>query len=183
MTVFRDKEVRLAMLLLHGLAALCLSLAVSTLAHAQDAAHAKGLVIDQAWSRVTTPTARVGGGYLTITNHGPHDDRLLAVASEHSGKAEVHTMTMQDDVMIMRPVAEGLIIPAGETLHLAPGGFHLMFMQLNQPHVVDEPFSATLTFERAGSKDVTFEVLSMRDSMDRAAMRDGHEPEAEGDKH
>ena len=59
---------------------------------------------------------------------------------------------MDDDVMIMRPVSDGLVIPAGETVQLAPSGYHLMFMQLNQPHIVDEPFTATLIFERAGER-------------------------------
>ena len=132
-----------------------------------DQEHHHGLMISDAWSRVTTPTAKVGGGYVTIANHGSYDDRLIAVRSDHSGKAEIHTMTMKDDVMIMRPLDDGLVIAAGSVVQLAPGGEHLMFMQLNQPHVVDEPFDVTLVFERAGEKVVRFEVLSMRNSMDR----------------
>ena len=132
-----------------------------------DKKHHHGLMISDAWSRVTTPTAKVGSGYLTIANHGMRDDRLIAVRSDHSGKAEVHTMTMNNDVMIMRPLDDGLVIAAGATVKLAPGGAHLMFMQINQPHVVDEPFEVTLVFEHAGEKVVSFEVLSMRDSMDR----------------
>ena len=90
---------------------------------------------------------------------------------------------MDDDVMIMRPVSDGLVIPAGETVQLAPSGYHLMFMQLNQPHIVDEPFTATLIFERAGKKIVAFDVLSMRDSMKRAAMSEGDDHGSEGHKH
>ena len=78
-------------------------------------------------------------------------------------------MTMNNDVMIMRPLDDGLVIAAGATVKLAPGGEHLMFMQINQPHVVDEPFEVALVFEHAGEKVVSFEVLSMRDSMDRMA--------------
>ena len=93
-----------------------------------DKKHHHGLMISDAWSRVTTPTAKVGGGYLTIANHGMRDDRLIAVRSDHAGKAEVHTMTMNNDVMIMRPLDDGLVIAAGATVKLAPGGAHLMFM-------------------------------------------------------
>ena len=92
-------------------------------------------------------------------------------------------MLMQDDVMVMRPLEGHLTIAAGETVHLAPGGLHLMFMQLNQPHVVDEPFEATLTFARAGDNTVQFEVLSMRDSMERAAESAGHQDHKAGHDH
>ena len=162
---------------------LALSTLLSTSAVAEDAAHSHGLMIADAWSRVTTPTAKVGGGYLTITNQGHHDDKLLAVASDHAERAEVHMMMMDDDVMIMRPVSDGLVIPAGETVQLAPSGYHLMFMQLNQPPIVGEPFTATLVFERAGEKIVAFDVLSMRDSMKRAAMSEGDDHGSEGHKH
>ena len=160
--------------------ALSAALGTSLFSHADDSADPHGLMITEAWSRVTTPGAKVGGGYLTITNQSDNDDRLESVASDHSAKAEIHSMVMQDDVMIMRPLDGGLTIPAGETVHLAPGGLHLMFMQLRQPHVVGEPFEATLSFKHAGEKTVSFEVLSMRDSMARETQSDDH---AEGHKH
>ena len=76
--------------------------------------------------------------------------------------------------MVMRPLDDALTIPAGETVHLEPGGLHLMFLQLNQPHVVNQPFEVTLTFENAGEIVVSFDVLSMRDSMERTAASGGH---------
>ena len=160
-------------------------LSAAVFSHAEDKSHHHhhGLMISDAWSRVTTPGAKVGGGYLTITNKGQHDERLLSIAAPHASRAEVHTMLMQDDVMVMRPLEGHLTIAAGETVHLAPGGLHLMFMQLNQPHVVDEPFEVTLTFARAGDKTVQFEVLSMRDSMERAAGSAGHQDHKAGHDH
>ena len=144
-----------------------------------------GLRIKDGWSRETTAGARVGGGYLTIMNHGQVPDRLLAVRAEHAGMSEVHTMAMQDDVMVMRPVEEPLLIEPGAILELRPGCLHLMFMQLNQQHVAGEMLDIVLVFERAGELDATLEVLSMRDSMDR--MRNsgdhmGHGDQASHDK-
>jgi copper(I)-binding protein len=65
---------------------------------------------------------------------------------------------MQGDVMKMRQLTEGLEIPAGETVVLAPGGFHIMFIGLKQAFVEGETVAVTLTFEKAGSVDVLLPV-------------------------
>ena len=162
-----------------------LTLGLSTPVFADDMHHGAGLMVKDAWSRVTTPGAKVGGGYLTLHNGGEMDDRLLSVSAPHAGKTEIHSMIMQDDVMIMRPVDEALTIEAGGMLSLEPGGLHLMFMQLEAPHVVGEPLTAVLTFDHAGDVEVEFEVLSMRHSMERsdhgAHGSHGHGSEAHGE--
>ena len=109
------------------------------------------LKIEGAFSRATLPNAPVAGGFMTITNTGETDDRLISATSEVAGHMEIHEMTMNGDVMQMRELADGLVIPAGETLTLKPGSFHLMFMQLKQPLVQGESVSVTLTFEQAGT--------------------------------
>ena len=151
-------------------------LAVAGLLVFSITAHAEGmhsLMLKDGWSRETTANARVGGGYLTIMNHGEMADRLLSVRADHAGMSEVHTMIMQDDVMVMRPVEDPLVIEAGAMLELQPGGLHLMFMQLEQPHVAGESLDVVLVFEHAGERTVTLEVLSMRDSMERMAESGG----------
>jgi copper(I)-binding protein len=67
-------------------------------------------------------------------------------------------MAMQGDVMKMRHLADGLEIPAGETVVLAPGGFHIMFMGLKQAFVEGKTVAVTLTFEKAGSVEVLLPV-------------------------
>ena len=116
------------------------------------------LEIDHPWSRATPPGAQVAGGYLTIVNHGSGADRLVSVTSDISAKAEVHEMAVKDGVMTMRPVAGGLEIPAGGKIELKPGGYHLMLMGLKRPAKEGESFPATLTFEKAGSVTVEFQV-------------------------
>ena len=63
-------------------------------------------------------------------------------------------MEMTDGIMKMRPVPEGVEIPAGETVNLAPGGYHLMLLELKKPITEGEMVPVTLEFEQAGAVDV-----------------------------
>jgi copper(I)-binding protein len=112
--------------------------------------------ITDAFARATLPNAPVAGGYLTITNKGKDDDRLVSATSPAAGKVELHEMSMQNDVMKMAPLPDGVAIAAGETVTLSPGGIHIMFMQLNKPFVEGESVPLTLKFEKAG--EVTLDL-------------------------
>lgn len=115
------------------------------------------LTLSDAWTRATPPNARAGGGFVTIANEGD-DDRLVSVASNVSEKTELHEMAVTDGVMKMRPLTDGIAIPAGETVALKPGGLHVMFIGLNSPLKQGEAVPVTLTFEKAGPVEVTFSV-------------------------
>jgi copper(I)-binding protein len=115
------------------------------------------LEISGAFSRATLPNAPVGAGYLTITNHGTADDRLVSASSPVAGVTQIHEMKMEGDVMKMAELADGLPIPAGGSAVLAPGGFHIMFMRLNDGLVEGTMVPLTLVFEQAGA--VTVELL------------------------
>lgn len=116
------------------------------------------LVIDQPWSRQTAPGQKIGGGFLTIANKGNADDRLLSATSPVAGEVQLHTMSMDGGVMRMREVKDGIAIPAGKTVALKPGGYHLMFMQLKRPLALGESFPVTLRFQRQGAVKVSFKV-------------------------
>jgi hypothetical protein len=90
--------------------------------HAQ--ASAGDISVRQAWSRATPKGAQVARGYLRIENHGIAPDKLLSASTALAGKIEIHEMTMLDGIMMMRLIDNGLVIPAGETITLAPGGHH-----------------------------------------------------------
>ncbi len=109
------------------------------------------LRLEQPWTRATPGGAPAGGGYLTITNTGSEDDRLVAASTDRVKVTEIHSMDVVDGVMKMRKLEDGLELPAGETVQLAPGGFHLMFMGLAEPIGVGETFAVELTFEKAGT--------------------------------
>jgi len=116
------------------------------------------LVITQAWARATPGGAKIGGGYLTIENKGTSPDRLVAVNGDIAGKIEVHEMTMKNGVMNMRPLEKGLPIGPGKTVKLAPGGYHLMMMDLKHPLKQGDKVPLTLRFEKAGKVMVSLVV-------------------------
>lgn len=116
------------------------------------------LTIAEPFSRATLPKAPVAGGFFTVTNTGAEQDRLIGAASAVADRLEVHEMAMDGDVMRMRQLKDGLAIPAGETVELKPGGYHIMFMGLNQPLVEGETVIVTLIFEKAGEVEVPFSV-------------------------
>ena len=120
------------------------------------------------WSRATPPSARTGGGFMTITNKGTVADRLVAARSNASDKGEIHEMQMDGNVMRMRELAKGLEIPPGATVMLKPGGNHIMFMELKAPLATDTKVPLALVFEKAGSIDVELNVQAM------GAMPQGH---------
>ncbi len=119
------------------------------------------LEIATPWTRATAPTARSGGGFMTITNKGTTADRLVAARSNASAKVEIHEMKMDGSVMRMRELEKGLEIPPGATVTLKPGGFHIMFMELKVPFAVNGKVPLTLVFEKAGSIDVEMKVEAM----------------------
>ncbi|MPZ34308.1 MAG: copper chaperone PCu(A)C [Rhodospirillales bacterium] len=119
------------------------------------------LEISQPWTRATAPTAKAGGGYVTITNKGTTPDRLVAVRSAVSDKVGIHQMKMDGNVMRMRGLDKGLEIPPGATVELKPGGYHIMFMELKTPLAKDTKVPVTLVFEKAGSIDIELLVQAM----------------------
>jgi uncharacterized protein YcnI len=124
-------------------------------------AKAGSLTLEQPWSRATPGGAKVGGGYLRITNTGPVPDRLTGGSLPLAAKVEVHEMRLEGDVMRMKPVEGGLEIRPGATVELKPGGYHLMFMDLKEPLKEGQTLKGTLTFEKAGSIDVEYMVRGM----------------------
>lgn len=123
-----------------------------------DAVHLGPLVLTGGFSRATLPNAPVAGGFVTIQNTGTEDDRLIGASSDVAGHMEVHEMAMVGDVMKMRQLKDGLPIPAGQTVTLKPGGFHVMFMDLKKPLKEGTTVTVTLTFEKAGSVQVPLMV-------------------------
>ena len=121
-------------------------------------AKAGDLVITQAWSRATPSGAKIAGGYLTIENKGTAPDRLVGGTGEIAGKVEIHEMAMNNGVMTMRPLDKGLTIDPGKTVKLAPGGYHLMIMDLKGPFKQGDKVPMTLEFEKAGKVALSLDV-------------------------
>jgi periplasmic copper chaperone A len=156
------------------LTATALSLAALLASAPASQAHeykAGDIVIGHPWSRQTPEGAKVAGGFLVLTNTGATADRLVGVSSSISMKGEVHEMAVDDKgVMTMRPVDGGIEVPAGGSVELKPGSYHLMFMGLTARPVEGETFEATLEFEKAGKVAVEFAV----EAMGGAPKHEGH---------
>jgi copper(I)-binding protein len=142
-----------------GCAALLLALFAAPAA--ADEVRAGDLVITQAWSRATPGGAKIAGGYLTIENKGAAPDRLMGGTGDVAAKIEVHEMGTKDGVMTMRPLDKGLVIEPGKTVKLAPGGYHLMLMDLKAPLKQGDKVPLALEFEKAGKVNLSLDVQAV----------------------
>ena len=113
----------------------------------------------QASPGATMDMGGTGAAYLTVRNEG-ETDRLLGGQTDKAEAVEVHEVVDEGGVMQMRPLADGLEIPAGGEVILEPGGYHLMLFGLTEDLVVGMTFDLTLRFERAG--DVVVSVVVRR---------------------
>lgn len=139
--------------------------------------------ISDAWVRTSPSMASAGAAYMEVSNTGDSDDALIGAAVDPgiAATVEIHeTVTMDSDdggmgsdttmgdmgtdttmegggMMTMQPV-ERIDIPAGGSVSLEPGGYHVMFLDLAAPFEAGDSIEITLTFENAGEQVVTAEV-------------------------
>jgi len=129
-----------------------------------------GLTVEGAWARNAPKTAGAGAAYLVLKNAGSDADALIGASSPVSATAEVHETYVVESPMVsaapgasvgtvmgMRPIAR-IEIPAGGSIELKPGGFHVMLMDLKQEIKAGESIELTLQFEKAGPITVKAEV-------------------------
>ena len=114
------------------------------------------LVLHHAWSRANPAGAKSGAVFVTIENTGDMPDQLLSASSDVAAMTEIHQMSMENDIMVMKP-AGILDIPAHGKVELKPHGLHIMLMGLKQRFAEGDTFAVTLTFAKAGS--VTLQVV------------------------
>lgn len=137
-----------------------------SLSNAIAAAHAanrhSALHLSHVHARATAPGQSSAAVYLTITNSGAVADRLIKVASPVAAAADLHTMSMQGNVMKMREV-DGLALEPASTIAMVAGdGNHIMLTGLRRPLVAGQTIPLTLTFKKAGSMKavVTIDALT-----------------------
>jgi copper(I)-binding protein len=114
------------------------------------------IAVSDAWAR----EARGGStaAYLTITNSGAGADRLLAVSAPAPIAAALHETSHEGGISRMRPLDQGLEIPAGGSVELRPGGTHVMLTGLDSPLSPGDALPLVLRFERSGERTVRAEV-------------------------
>ena len=100
--------------------------AVPAIAVCAQAAPAAKVTVTDAWCRPAPAGALAGGCYVTLKANA--DDRLVSVETTAADRGEIHTMSMDGGVMRMRKLADGIALPAGQTVTLKPGAEHLMII-------------------------------------------------------
>lgn len=103
--------------------------------------------VEDAWARATVQGQKATGAFMKIT--APQTTRLITVVTPVAGVAEIHEMKMDNGVMKMRALPEGLDLPANKSVELKPGSYHLMLMDLKAPLMKDSSVALTLTFKDA----------------------------------
>ena len=123
---------------------------VSTAAFAQ-------VTVSDPWIRATVPAQKTAGAFMQLRS--AKATRLVDVQTPVAGRAEVHQMAMEGQTMRMQKV-DGIDLPAGQTVNLASGGYHVMLFDLKQQLKDGEQVPLTLTFVGADKKreSVTVQV-------------------------
>lgn len=113
--------------------------------YAQSAPSAPSVAIADAWARATVPGQKATGAFMKLT--AKDTTRLMAVSSPVAAVVEIHEMKVDNDIMQMRAMPDGLDLPAGKTVELKPGAYHIMLMDLKEPLTKDRTVALTLLFK------------------------------------
>jgi hypothetical protein len=114
---------------------------------ASASAFAQTVEVKDAWVRTSVPGQKATGAFMKIT--AKEGSKLVSASSPAAGVTEVHEMKMEGDVMKMRAVVGGLDLPAGKTVELKSGGYHVMLMDLKAALPKDSTVPLTLVFKDA----------------------------------
>ena len=114
---------------------------------ASGSLYAQTVEVKDAWVRSSVQGQKATGAFMKIT--AKENMKLVSVSSPVAGVAEVHEMKMEGDVMKMRAIQGGLDLPAGKTVELSPGGYHVMMMDLKAALPKDSTVPLTLVFRDA----------------------------------
>ena len=132
---------------------------------------ANGIVASEAWVRAAPEGAPMSAAYLTLCNGAAAPDRLVGAAFDGAGAVELHVSSTNADGMTgMAALEDGLALPSGETVALAPGGSHIMLIGLDRAVAEGDAPTITLEFENAPPLVVTLDVRTPAE----AAQHSGH---------
>ncbi len=119
------------------------------------------ITVTNAWGRTSPMAAANGAFYMSIQNNTDEDQRIINARAEVCGMTELHEMYMQDaenEVMGMRQVEDGILIPAGETVNFEVGGLHVMCMEKTDPFELGDEYPIILQFEDGNEITVIAEI-------------------------
>ncbi|MBS7776829.1 copper chaperone PCu(A)C [Acidovorax sp. CCYZU-2555] len=148
-------------------ARLSTALAASLLAMSAQAQ----VTVKDAWVRATVPQQKATGAFMQI--QAAQDSKLISASSPLTPHVEVHEMSMQGDVMKMRQVAD-IALPAGKTVELKPGGYHVMLLDLKQQVKEGASVPLTLVIENKDGKRESIEVKAPVRALNTSSHAGGH---------
>lgn len=123
-----------------------------------------GIIASEAWVRAAEDGRRMSAAYVELCNGGA-EDRLVNVQFAGADAVEIHVTTIDENgVAKMQLAADGVILPASQSVALAPGGAHIMLIGLEDALTPGEEAAITLEFEHASPQTLIFEVRSLADA-------------------
>ena len=114
--------------------------------------------ISRPWARAATATELRAAGFMTLANKGKEGDRLVGAQSPLAEKIEIHGIKVVGPDIAMRPLERGVGLPADTTITLKPRGYHLLLQGLKTPLAQGQRVPVTLTFEKAGTRQIELTV-------------------------
>ena len=137
------------------------------------------VTVKDAWVRATVPQQKATGAFMQLK--ATKSSKLVSASSPLTPAVEVHEMAMQDNVMKMRQVP-AVELPAGKTVELKPGGYHVMLMDLKQQVKEGDTVPLTLVIEGPDGKRESVEVKAPVRALNASAQPAGHDAQG-GHKH
>lgn len=140
------------------------ALFLSTSTFSQDARDVRAgpIVVSGAWTRPTAAGMPMGVAYFVVRNTGSSADTLVAASTPAAARVEFHQTTFAGGMARMRPLRE-IVVPAGATVAVAPGGIHLMLVDLRAPLAAGTRVPLELEFRTAGKVEILLAVESRAD--------------------
>lgn len=145
-----------------------------------------GLTFTDMWTKATD--TEMTGSFGTITNGSDEDIHVVSVATDAGEMSQLHETVMKDGSMVMQEMADGFVVPAGESYILEPGGNHLMFMKLTEELVAGDVITVTIETEGGESFDFESDVRSYTGAQEEYGVHGededmDHEGHDHGDDH
>ena len=128
------------------------------LAACSNAGGTADVQVSDAWARETVAGQTSAAAYMTLTNRGSADDRLVSIAAAPPTMAMLHETSTEDGVSRMRHLEDGVVLPAGGTVALKPGGAHIMLTGLAASLKSGAEIELKLRFEKSAERSVSVRV-------------------------
>ena len=120
----------------------------------------KGLVLSEFWIKKVIANNNVTAGYIKIENKNKKNEHLISVEADFSKRTELHDMYIQNDIMIMKHLEQGVLIKSKSQLDFKPGSLHIMFIDLTKSLKKTKLQKVKFNFKNAGSIVINMPIMN-----------------------